>query len=247
MNGCITLYQPNAINSPLLSEEGEGNIGGSIGFSGSGLYNIQGSYAVAPNTGIMLNGMYKHRDRDLQPGTEKLRIGMVETGIGYFKPFGSKSNGLFQFYGGAGMGQSQDRYTGQSEPAPEVRSSYYNVFLQPGIALKNENFQLSFDLRANYVKLYDIKAYLYEKFEWWNTDFNYKQDTTIDFINLESAITMRTGGEKLKAMFQLGFILPVVNPESYFAVNNSSLLILPLFKISAGINYTFGRKLTQQQ
>lgn len=62
-SGCVTLYKPNTINSPLLKEAGELNVGGALGISGSGLLNLQASYAPINRIGIMINGMYHTRDR----------------------------------------------------------------------------------------------------------------------------------------------------------------------------------------
>jgi len=97
-------------------------------------------------------------------------------------------------------------------------------------------------LRINYVKIVNIHAFLYNKFEWWNTDFHYYFDTSLYFVNLEPSFTIKAGGEKLKGILQLGMTVPVINPHSYFVANNSSLLGITLLKISVGLHYVFGKK-----
>ena len=54
----------------------------------------------------------------------------------------------------------------------------------------------------------------------------------------------KAGGDKVKAVFQLGVILPAINSKSYFDVNSSSIFVGPLLKFAIGINYTFGKKNT---
>jgi hypothetical protein len=240
---CVTLYKPNAIHSPLLKEKGEINTSASLGLGGSGLSNLQAAFATSNHTGIMIDGMYHTRNTSSADSlVEKLNIFSVEAGAGYFIAIGNKKNGLFQCYGGAGFGITKDKIYNAHQPDPEVSAKYFNIFIQPGFALTNTYFDVAFDLRANYVRLFSIHAYLYDKFDFWNTDFKFYSDTSVYFINLEPAVTLRAGGENLKGFIQLGLIIPTINSNSYFDVNTSSLMIAPLIKFSVGISYTFGRK-----
>lgn len=240
ISGCVTLYKPNAIHSPLLKEKGDLNTSAAVSISGSGLYNIQSAYAITDHAGIMLDGMYHYRKiSSSDSSAEKLNILFGEIGAGYFTPIGKEKKILFQCYGGAGFGFTKDRMEKASQLDPEATAKYNNVFIQPGIAIINKNVEMALDLRANYVYVYDINAYLYEQFEWWNTDYNFYADTTLDFINLEPAFTLKAGREKLKGVFQIGITIPTYNSRSYFMVNTSSLLGAPLIKLSFGINYVF--------
>jgi hypothetical protein len=243
LTGCVTLYKPNAIHSPSLKEKGELNSSASLGLSGCGLYNLQAAYAISDHTGFMINGMYHNRNvSSADSSVEKLNIFFGEAGAGYFTTFGNKKNGLFQCYSGGGYGITTDRINNTNQPNPEVNAKYFNIFIQPGYAFLSKYFEVAFDLRANYVRLFSIHAYLYDKFEWWNTDFKFYSDATLDFMNLEPALTIKAGGGKLKGVLQLGLTIPTINSNSYFQVNNSSMLIAPLIKFSVGVNYTFGRK-----
>ena len=241
--GCVTLYKPNAIHSPLLKEKGELNSSASIGLSGSGLYNVQAAYAISNHTGIIIDGMYHQKHlNSTDSSVEKLNMFFGSAGAGYFTTFGNKKNELFQCYSGIGYGITTDKIHNASQPAPELNAKYFNIFFQPGLALTNKNFMVAFDLRVNYVQLYNIHAYLYDKFEWWNTDFHFHSDTSLYFINLEPTLTMKAGGGKLKGILQFGVTIPMINSHSYFVVNTSSMLGIPLIKFSVGMNYSFGKK-----
>jgi hypothetical protein len=241
--GCVTLYKSNAIHSPLLKEKGELNASVSLGLSGCGLYNLQTAYAISNHTGIMINGMYHNRhSNNADSSVEKLNIIFGEAGAGYFTTFGSEKKGLFQCYSGVGYGYTTDKINNTNQPYPEVSAKYFNIFIQPGVAITNKHVEVAFDLRANYVRLFNIHAYLYDKFEFWNTDFKYYSGTSLDFMNLEPVVTIRVGGEKLKGILQTGVTIPAINSKSYFDVNTSSMLVVPLIKFSVGVNYTFSSK-----
>lgn len=242
--GCVTLYKPNTVYSPLLKAKGEINTSASVGLSGNGLINGQAAVALTDHAAIMVDGMYHHRQTGNENSSvEKLNILSGEIGAGYFTPIGIKKDKLFQCYGGAGYGYSVDRITEPDQSDPEASARYFNFFVQPGFALiSKDHLELAFDLRANYVHLYNIHAYLYDQFEWWNTDFKYYADTTLNFLNLEPAVTLRVGGNNLKGVFQLGAVIPTVNSESYYNVNTSAKLGITLFKVSFGISYTIRGK-----
>jgi len=242
LTGCVTLYEPNAIHSPLLKEKKELNTSASLGLSGCGLFNLQTAYAISNHTGVIFDGMYHNRQvSSADSSVEKLNIIFGEAGAGYFTTFGNKKNGLFQCYSGGGYGITSDKMNNADQFYPEVNAKYFNIFIQPGLAFTSEYFEVAFDLRVNYVRLFNIHAYLYDKFEWWNTDFKFYSDTAIDFMNLEPAITIKVGDGKLKGVLQLGVTIPTINSNSYFDVNTSSMLGVPLIKFSVGVNYTFGR------
>lgn len=243
LTGCVTLYKPNAIHSPLLKEKGELNTSASLGFSGCGLYNLQAAYAISNHTGIMVDGMYHNRRiSSADSSVEKLNMYFGEAGAGYFTTFDNNKNVLFQCYGGGGYGITTDKLSNANQPTPEMSSKYFNIFVQPGLSFKSKYVEVALDLRANYVRLFNIHAYLYDKFEWWNTDFKFYSDTTLHFVNLEPAVTMKIGGEKWKGILQLGLTIPTINSDSYFKVSTSSMLGAPLIKFSVGICYTFRRK-----
>lgn len=241
---CMTLYKPNTIHSPLLKEEGELKAGGALSVSGSGLLNLDACYALTNHFGILAGGMYHYR-RTLNSempdsGTEKLNILSGEIGAGYFKILGREKHGLFQCYGGVGSGFTKDRIDIISHP--EVSAKYSNFFLQPGIGYTSDNFDIAFDLRGNYVRMRHIYSHLYHSFQLRNNSFLYPYDTSVYFVNLEPTATMKAGGKNLKGVLQLGITVPTINVDTYFNMNTSSQLALPLFKLSLGVVYTFRRQ-----
>ena len=244
LTGCVTLYKPNAIHSPMLKEKGEINASASLGLSGCGLYNLQASYAIANHTGIIIDGMYHNRRNSSNDSSvERLNMFFGEAGAGYFTTFSNIKNVLFQCFGGGGYGTTTDKIDNNNpQPGPEMNTKYINVFIQPGLVYINKYFKVAFDVRANYVHLYDIHAFLYEKFEWWNTDFRFYSDTTLNFTILEPTTTLQVGNGRLKGILQLGVTIPVVNSHTYIEVNTSSMYLAPLFKFSIGVTYSFGRK-----
>ena len=236
--GCVTLYKPNAIHSPLLHEKGNLNTSAILSFSGSGLANLQAAYALSDHVGIMADGMYHFRSsNNTESVDEKLNMLFGEAGVGYFRRFGNTM--LFQCYGGGGYGRTSDVIDYPDQPDPEAKASYYTVFFQPGVAVISDRFEVAFDLKANYVQMFDISAYLYDQFEWWNTDSKFHPDTTLNFMNLEPTITLKAGGKKLKGFLQTGITMPTVNRKSYFGVSTSSLFVVPLIKFSVGVSYRF--------
>lgn len=240
LTSCVELYRPNPINSPMLREKGELSTTAAVGLSGSGLFNVQSAYAVSNHFGIMADGMYHFRnDRSSDSIVEKLNMRFGEIGLGYFSLFGKRNKALFQCYGGVGYGEVKDRILNYEPEYPRVGSNYYNVFFQPGMVLLSKSIEIAFDLRTNYVCLYNIDAYLYDEFEWWNTEFEYYRGVSRDFINVEPTLTMRIGNKNIKGFLQSGLTLPVYNSKSFFDVSTYSQLIFPLIKLSAGISYVF--------
>ncbi|MDD5185583.1 MAG: hypothetical protein PHS84_10020 [Paludibacter sp.] len=241
---CVTLYKPNAIHSPLLKEKGEINTSAVLGLSGTGLYNLQGAYALSDHTGILMDGMVHHRSiKSADNSVERLTLFSVEAGAGYFNTFGDKRTGIFQCYAGSGFGHSSDKIDNSYNTYPEASASAINLFIQPGVAYSGKSSSVAFDLRANYVYLYHVNAYLYDRFEFWNTESRLYTDATLYFMNLEPAVTLKAGRGKLKGFLQLGLTIPTLNARSFFIINTETLLAVPLIKLSAGVSYTFGKKI----
>jgi hypothetical protein len=243
LTGCMTLYKPNAIHSPLLKEKGEVNTSVSMGISNCGLVNVQSSYAVSNHMGILADAMYHYRRYDYSDSSvEKLNIFFGEAGAGYFNPFGKKKNLLFQCYGGTGYGSTIDKIHDINPSNPEVSAKYCNLFVQPGLSYLIKYIKIAFDLRMNYIHLFQIHAFLYDKFEWWNTELEFHTDAVLDFLNIEPVATLKIGGSKLEGVLQFGITIPTIKSESYYEVSSSSLLTVPLVKFSIGMNYTFRQR-----
>jgi hypothetical protein len=157
-------------------------------------------------------------DSSDQSGT-RLRILSGSAGAGYFIRLGEEGRGLFQCYGGGGYGYSNDRFYDAEKLTAHVSAQFSNVFVQPGIAFVTHHAALSFDVRANYVRVFNIGGYNYSQFEYWDSNLDYYAGNGLYFVNLEPTMTMKAGGQRLKGMVQFGVTVPTVNPEAYFAVN----------------------------
>ena len=239
LSSCITLYKPNPVHAPMLEKKGDYNFSGSLGLSGNGLWSLQGAHAIENNTGIIFNVMYHGRQSGSDSLREKLNILSAETGIGYFTPINAKRNTHFHFYGGGGLGIAKDKTTGAAGSNPEISAKHWSLFMQPGFAFYRGNVQMGLDLKTKFVNLYDIRGQLFESFEWWNTDLKFNSDTSMNFVTVEPAFTIRFGSSKVKGLFQTGIILPIINPENYLNTNTSSYLGVTMLKLSAGISYCF--------
>lgn len=124
---CSPLYFPNTVHTPMLSEEGDGNISGHLGTSG---INLQAAYAINDRIGLMSNTnlIGSNEDTDAQIFTE--------FGVGHYKKIGGK--GLFELYGGLGVG-----------------TEYYRFFAQPSIGFHSKNADIAFTSRLVSLHLYD--------------------------------------------------------------------------------------------
>ncbi len=236
--GCVSLYKPTVLQSPLLKEKGNARVSGSVGLLGTGLFNLQGAYAPNDHVGVLVGGMYHTERTNEESGNpEKTSIYYGEVGGGYFTTFGGEGNRLFQCYGGAGIGRSNHVMHQNDQSEPRIGSEYATVFIQPGIAYVSRNFDAALDVRNNVVHLFNTHANLMERFEFWNTQSSFVADTTLNFMLIEPTLTLRFGPERVKGFIQVGLTLPVWNSNVYVDVFGSSLLLGQFFKCSVGITY----------
>ena len=246
LSACTTLYKPNPIHSPMLTNKGEGHISTTLGISGTGLASMQAAYAVSDHIGIMTDGMFHYRETNYtdpyNSGQEILKIFSGEVGIGYFEKFGVNQKQLFQIYTGGGYGTTKAKITYINEPNPVISANFYNMYIQPGVVFTGNYMDLGIDVRMNYVNLFNVNAYLYDSFDFWNTNYNFTSDSTLQFVLLEPNFTMKVGSKHLKGIFQAGLTIPIVNADGYFATNSDVFYFAPVFKLNIGVSYVFGRK-----
>jgi uncharacterized protein YodC (DUF2158 family) len=248
--GCTTLYKTNAVYSPMLEKKGDLNISAALSTSGSGLLNVNAAYAISDRAGLLVNGMYHtYREKTTywagNSTSDDLNIYSVELAPGFNTPLSADGNWHLQWYGGAGWGDTKVNGSGYTEdplqPEPYATANFYNFFMQPGIFLSKKNIQLGFDIRANYVNMYDVTGQLYERFDWWDTEYIYTNDANLNFMLIEPNVTFKVGGEKMKAVFQMGVTIPTLNADDYYAVNSVENFTLPI-KMVFGVGYTFKKK-----
>lgn len=243
-SSCVTLYKPNAVQSPMLKEKGDFAGTASLGILGTGYANGQAAYAVSEDIGVMVNGMAHSRIYNDGNSTENLNILSSEAAIGFFEELDGKNDQFFHCYIGGGLGSAHDilKYSDSTlSQNPKISSHYWNSFIQPGISFFNKNWEFALDLKANFVKMYRIDGYLYDRFEFWNTDYNFYTDTSLSFLNLEPAFTIRAGNNGWRGLCQLGMVLPTWRADNYFSVNNNALFGFTMLKFSLGLGYYFNR------
>lgn len=171
---CSTIYIPNSQNVPLFEEKNQASIQTSfaLGDQSSGL-DIQGAVSVTNHVAVMTNA-YFGKDFEDDPYNN------FEVGAGYFTKLGD-SRGIFEVYGGWGMGGSKGGFK-------ELREYYENnhFFVQPNIGGRFGNVDLAFSTRINYV--------LWKEFS---------------EVFFEPALTVRFGWEKVKFQVQMLGSMPV--------------------------------------
>lgn len=196
---CKTVYQPNAINTPLFNNAGE--------FRATvDPANVQLAYAVSDHGGIMVNGFR------VKENTEDNNIrgkgGLVEVGFGYytrFRPF------VFETYFGGGLGAVHFDETRQENNTTTVRNFDANgmrFFIQPSFGLTSRYFDVAITPRFVMGKYYNVVT-------------NYSTQEQIDghfyavdrpfWMFIEPALTVRGGYEWIKLQVQFGLSQKINN------------------------------------
>ncbi len=195
-------YQPNAVNTPLLTEKGNGNIdvSGMVGSAANqgrnATFNAQAAYAPLPHFGVMATYSTLHYKPDFpipNVGFVESRAFIAEAGIGTFI---SKGKLMADLYGGNGFGKMK----------ADINMDFRRWFLQPGIGFKSKWFEAAFNYRMCWIKYAALnpngrdKDYLLQK------DLLEKDGTTItnhNFFFGESALTLRGGYDWVKLQIQI--------------------------------------------
>jgi hypothetical protein len=188
------VYLPNSLNTPLLKEKGEFNIGLSRSIGGC---DFQASKAISDNIGFMVNATYLRDEWSDNYRDHKF----AEMGIGYFShPDKYLVN---EIYVGAGLGTNsiKEAMIFSSEDA-EISADYIRLFIQPNFGVCTEGFEGGFSMRACYINFHKVNF------------------SNIDFIKtrtlFEPVVFMRIGPPNLKFQTQLGYSLrPLKDPLEF--------------------------------
>ena len=189
LSSCSPSYIPNVINTPLLSNKGELQLGIHTGLAG---VDPQGAYAINDNIGLMLNGSFANRASDSSANYHKHDFG--ELGVGYFTKFAD--NGRLEVFTGLGYGDLNAHFeSGIFNSSAKVNTRRF--FIQPAIGAKTNIFDGSFATRFVFLDIY-------------------QGGKSVHAVLFEPAITAKVGYKYAKAVFQFGLSLPLSATENYY-------------------------------
>ncbi|MCC7303376.1 MAG: hypothetical protein IT233_12105 [Bacteroidia bacterium] len=195
-------YFPHRVNAPMLNNQGDLNIEASVG---SGGLDFQGAVSPVKNLGLVfnystINGSHSHS--------------VFEGGIGYYRSIGTK--GLFELYGGYGMGDVRSTSTDLQGNSSTIKMDFSRIFIQPAIGLlvtKETNPERK--IRGN--------SYFATRLSY----LDFGSDQQVLFI--EPVIGARMGLKSIQFNTQFGVSLPTVSGK----IDNFPILV------SFGLTYSF--------
>lgn len=146
-SGCAPVYVSNRLNTPLFDDAGQANIG--VGYGVDGL-SLNGAFSIVNSVAFI--GNYSHKNRQEDP-SYKFEHSIGEFGVGFFGSMPLKSEKEHFFYEGFlgyGIGQSNALDTGLIY-YKITESKYAQLFLQPNIGYRINNFAMAFSIRMNFI------------------------------------------------------------------------------------------------
>jgi len=208
-------YAPNPQNVPLFTEKGEGRIATSFTVSEytSGI-NLSGAYSFSNHFGFTGNiFLVGEADNGLIPDRKTNKGQLVDAGLVYFLPFGSR----FVFESTAGFGGGAA--TNQSDYGNST-VKFRNFYIQPSIGIAGKHFDLALSGK------YSILSY-------HNLAFSASQtgDYPIDkpYSLIEPALTIRFGWEHVKIQTQYVHSFNISSPhlrQDYINLNFGLYIML---------------------
>ena len=215
--GCSPVYYgPNTQNVPLLSHAGEYN----ISVSGSGeLLELQGSVSPVKHLGLQLNGSWYMPQKS--DSAYRGAGYFTDAGIGYYTAFGPNDILVFETYAIGGVGGVRNSISPHT-----ATSNYGSIYTNAG----RYGIQPVFGVKWKYVDAAISSRFV--GLSYFNTSGNliYAGRNQQDYLNenrhsflIEPAITIRAGGDFLKAQIQYGRSFNISNPDFY--QRNSMLTI----------------------
>ncbi len=239
--GCVTVYKPNAINSPELSVRHQFRGSASMGFVGCGLINAQGAYSINRKVGVTGAVMFHNKNTEYS-APSSLGLGRhnqyyTEGGAGYFKTFERRHRFFTQYYGGAGLGFSDNYFSQPDIDHVKTKCTYHTLYAQPGIYFTDRYYDAAFDMRITYINMFGIHS----------SSRLYNQQSFY-FLNAEPTVTLRVGSAGFRVFTQLGYTLPLLDKGNYFALNtDETKKTQSLIKFSMGFNITFKENMRNSQ
>lgn len=218
------LYLPNTVQAPTLLETGEVEVGT---YYSPNFVNVQAAGAVTYNVGVLFSGVTDFRSR-----TDTAYHHFGEIGVGYTHHWANLENktkiapivmGFLGYGAGVIRAEQESWVTNDGSYVSYGWGNYDRFFLQLGGGFAQKHVELLFNVRATYVE-----------FKTLHTNFNNSDSKKFNTF-LEPALTIKTGGERLKFFGQLGLAFEASDQQ------NVAFRQQPLM-LSLGLNYQFNFK-----
>lgn len=218
-----TMYVPNTLNTPLLKERGEVKINVDAN-------NLQVAAGISNHLGIMVNGFYKTYTGN---NDYEHKGGLLEAGIGYFKPM--ENNPLvFETFAGVGIGKvskTQQFTNGSESYTASFNSDATKFFLQPEIGYAGKIVDVAFSPRFSFVKYDNFRSSNYTEEQLKEDYLDNGRLTSPLFVFAEPTITARVGYKWIKLQAQYGLITNIGEGKIKSPDNFSSLgLVIDIAK-----------------
>ena len=211
-------YSANSQNVPLLTQQGEGSVGGTVNPEANRA-ELRGAFAVTENVGVMANAaMYFPRDNDSGNGGKG---GLFEAGVGYFRPL--SNDFVFETYGLLAYGGVENHF--DQAPAGTLNANLIRVAIQPAVGFKQRYFEAAVSSRVAMLNYFNVNGDLVRDGE---NQAEYLRDNRQQFL-LEPALTLRAGIDVLKAEAQLGFSVNLGDDDFHQDKNWASLGLVYYF------------------
>lgn len=168
------VYSPSAHNVPVLTKKGDSKIGAvySTNFTGeeerdgqkidnrSRGYDLHGAVAVTDHFAIQANHFYRWEKSTGGSDSTTLRYkrNLTELGLGYYVRLSGKSNIIFQFFGGVGLGRFS--FTDIDKVAANYhQANITKVYLQPAFLYRTKgSFTAAVSLRTSIMSYSKMKT-----------------------------------------------------------------------------------------
>lgn len=170
------VHSPAAHNVPVLTQKGDGKIGGYYStnlvgreidenndktkYNNSNGFDLQGAVAITDHFAIQAN-YFNRREKtfdDYDTVSVRYKRNLTELGLGYYVSMGEKKKVLFQIFAGAGLGRFS--FTDVSP----VHNYYHQadvlkIYLQPAFVFRSPgSFSIALSFRNNIIKYNNIKT-----------------------------------------------------------------------------------------
>jgi hypothetical protein len=215
-------YQPNTINIPLISEEGEHRFSANYTMGDADGLEMQYAGTIGPNMALMLNGMYLSKNNE---GNFHGFGSMIEGGLGFYNPMGKYWS--FNLFGGGALGRGQVK----NESNNQASFDYNRLFFQPSIGIRYKWFETGLAFRVCGINYTSINNTLVE----YKDRMSLNEFSRKTVILIEPGLVIRAGFKNVKVQLSFNELYWLNKPEF-----SNDFLNYANSAISLGISLRFG-------